>query len=487
MSVTHDRQSVAMALAQNRLGAPAILYFVMSAAAPLTVVAGLITTGYAVTGVTGLPLAFLIVAVVLALFSVGYVAMARRVANAGALYSYLAQGLGRPFGVGGAWIALLAYNAMQIGLYGAIGSAAGPLLSEWFGIDAQWYVIALVAWALVAVLGVLRVDVNGMVLAGLLIAEIAVILIFDFTGLAHPAPSGYGLEVFSPGNLFVSGVGALMVIAITGFVGFEGAVVFSEESRDPERTIPAATYGAVGFIAFLYALSAWAMTATVGVDKIASESQQNGPGVVFGVLGQHLGNVMGEIGQVLFATSLLAAMISFHNTTARYIFALGRERVLPAFFGRTGSLNGAPKIGSIAQSALGLAVILVYAFAGLDPLVQLFFYGGTWGGFGVLTLIAATSVAILAFFARDADGETLWRRLIAPGLAVLGMLAVLILALANFSSLLGVPEGDRLAWILPSVYLAAAVLGIGWGLLLRATRPSVYAGVGLGAVSGEGR
>ena len=106
------------------------------------------------------------------------------------------------------------------------------------------------------------------------------------------------------------------------------------------------------------------------------------------------------IGQALFLTSLLAAMISFHNTTARYAFALGRERVLPAVFGQTSPRTGAPRVASLAQSVLGLVVIVLYAVAGWDPLVQLFFWGGTAGGFGVLLLIATTSVAVIAFFAR---------------------------------------------------------------------------------------
>ena len=108
--------------------------------------------------------------------------------------------------------------------------------------------------------------------------------------------------------------------------------------------------------------------------------------------------VVVDIGHVLFLTSLLAAMISFHNTTARYAFALGRERVLPA-------VSAAPRGGpvrraGVGQSMLGLVVIVVYAVAGWDPLVRLFFWGGTGGGFGVLLLIAVTWVAVIVFFAR---------------------------------------------------------------------------------------
>ena len=103
--------SVSRTLAHNRLGVPAVVFFVISAATPLTVVAGVITTGFAVTGIIGLPIAFVAMALLLALFSVGYVAMSRHITNAGAFYTYVTHGLGRPAGVGAAWMALFAYNA----------------------------------------------------------------------------------------------------------------------------------------------------------------------------------------------------------------------------------------------------------------------------------------------------------------------------------------------------------------------------------------
>ena len=77
-------------------------------------------------GVTGFPIAFIIVALLLALFAVGYVAMSRHVTNAGAFYTYVTHGLGKPVGVAAAWVALLAYSALQIGLYGIIHAAVEP-------------------------------------------------------------------------------------------------------------------------------------------------------------------------------------------------------------------------------------------------------------------------------------------------------------------------------------------------------------------------
>jgi amino acid transporter len=475
------------ALAADRLGAPTVVYFVLSAAAPLTVVAGVVTTAYAITGITGLPIAFLVVGLVLAVFSVGYVAMARHLANAGAFYTYISRGLGRPAGIGAAWMALIAYNVLQAALYGAFGAAAAPVLERWVGAVPPWWVIALVAWALVAALGVMRVDVNGRLLAILLTAEVAVILLFDAADLVNPAASGLALETLSPGALFVPGVGAILVIATLGFVGFESSVVFSEESREPRRTVPLATYSAVAIIALLYALSSWAMTVAIGSADIVAAARRDQADTIFALATGHLGGTVVDIARVLFLTSVFAAMISFHNTTARYFFALGRERVLPAIFGRTRARSGAPKAGSIAQSVFGLAVIVIYAVLGLDPLVRLFFYGGAFGGLGVLLLIFITSLAVIAFFAREPSGETLSQRMIAPVLAALALAVMVWLALDNFWALLGVPESDPLAWLLPALYGVAAAIGVVWALVLRASRPAIYARVGMGAKAAEGQ
>ncbi|WFE64968.1 APC family permease [Micromonospora sp. WMMD714] len=475
--------NVSDALARGRLGVPSVIFFVLSAAAPLTVVAGVVTTGYAVTGITGMPLAFLAVGAVLALFSVGYVAMARRVENAGAFYAYVSRGIGRPAGVGAAWVALIAYNALQVGLYGAIGAAAAPVLGTLFGVEPHWAVVALAAWALVAVLGLLRVDVNGLVLAVLLIAEIVVILVFDLGQLSHPVGGSTSFAALAPSNLLVPGAGALLVLAMTGFVGFESSVVFSEESKDPKRTVPLATYLSVAIIAGLYALSSWSMTVAVGPENISATAGEQSIELIFNLAAAHFGDTAVTIGQALFMTSVLAAMISFHNTTARYAFALGRERVLPAAFGQTSPRTGAPRVASLAQSLLGLLVITLYAVNGWDPVVQLFYYAGTGGGFGVLLLIASTSVAVIVYFARSDTAESLWRRAIAPALATVALAAMVAVAVANFATLLGVAPDSALRWIIPGVYPVAALIGLLWGLVLRSRRPDVYARIGRGAES----
>ncbi len=92
-----------------------------------------------------------------------------------------------------------------------------------------------------------------------------------------------------------------------------------------------------------------------------------------------------------------------------------------------------------------------------------------------------TSVAVIAFFARDPRGEGAWVRLIAPAVAAVLLAGMVVLAVWHYATLLGVAPGSAAAWAFPAGYAAVAAAGVGWGLVLRARRPQVYAAIGLGA------
>ncbi|MET8912468.1 APC family permease [Micromonospora sp. NPDC004551] len=479
----HHPDTVSAVLARGRLGIPAVVFFVVAAAAPLTAVAGGATTGYAVTGVLGIPLAYLVVAGVLALFAVGYVAMSRRIVNAGAFYTYVTRGLGRPAGVAAALVALLAYNSMQIGLYGVFGAVLSGFLNDRFGMNTTWWLCALAACAVIAVLGLLRIDLNGKVLAVLLVAECAIALVYDAVMVTHPADGRVQFDTLAPSHLVGAGIGAALVTGIAGFVGFEGTTVFAEETKDPKRTVPRATYIAVAVTGLLYGLSAWAMSIATGPDQIVAAAQTEGTDLIFNLVSPHLTSSLVTTGRWLFITSLFAALLSFHHTVARYAFALGRERVLPSVLGRTSRRTGAPKAGSILQTALALVVLTGYVLADADPIVHLFFWLTSLGALGVLILMTATSVAVVSYFTRIAHRDGMWRTTVAPLLSALALGAILVVTVEQFDALLGVDPISPLRWMFPASYAVAAAIGLAWAHVLRAARPDVYQTIGLGAGS----
>ena len=81
-------------LRKGALGVGFIVFFVISAAGPLTAVAGGMPIGFLLGNGAGLPSLLLIVIAILLIFSAGYTAMARHVTHAGGFYAFIARGFG---------------------------------------------------------------------------------------------------------------------------------------------------------------------------------------------------------------------------------------------------------------------------------------------------------------------------------------------------------------------------------------------------------
>lgn len=127
---------------RNSLGLIAVTFMVISAAAPLTGVAGAVPIAFLLGNGTGIPATFLLMTLIMLAFSAGYVAMSRHVTNAGAFYAYAARGLGGRMAGAVAIIAVIAYNAMQFGLIGLLGGVAAGVFAG-FGIELPWYLWSL--------------------------------------------------------------------------------------------------------------------------------------------------------------------------------------------------------------------------------------------------------------------------------------------------------------------------------------------------------
>lgn len=472
-------------LSKRTLGVPALVFMIIAASAPLTVVAGGIPSNFAVTGNVGIPLSFIVLGVCLALFAVGYAAMSSHIRNAGAFYAYIAQGLSRAAGVGAAWVALISYNAMQIGIYGLFGFASASFVNAKLGLNVPWWLTALVGFAIVGWLGINKVDLSAKIIGVLVGLEFLAVIVFDIVSFAV-SPEGASGAGLAPSNLFTAGVGAALAFSMAAFMGFESAAIYSEEAKDPTRSIARATYIAVGIIALFYAFSGWAMTVGTGPSQIVAMSQEFGPDLAFVFLSNHGAVVVSDIAQLLFITSLLAALIAFHNAVARYVFSLGRESVLPRGFARVNTRH-APVAGSLTQSFLALAMLAVFAVAGIGselgemyPVLTFFTWLTNTAAFGLVLLLVLISVAAIGYFRRHAAGYSLWTRVIAPALAALTLGTVFVLIVVNFNVLIGSDGFSPLSWILPALVVVPGIAGLLWGLRLKKKRPDIYRGIGFG-------
>ncbi|MFD5410362.1 APC family permease [Streptomyces nojiriensis] len=484
------------ALRADRLGTAGLLLSVLAASAPLMVVAGVMPTTFGVMGIVGQPLLFVILGAVLALFSVGYAEMSRHVHNAGAFYAYIARGLGPTAGAGASLVALVAYSAMQVGVFGILGFEVSGLFATYLDIELSWWIPALLAVAVTGALGWLKIDLNAKVLGVLLLVECVLVVVFDIAAIGKPAAEGLSLHAFNPETLGGAGFGTALCFCIAAFVGFEQSPVYAEETSKPHIVVSRVMFLAVGFVALFFAVSAWALTVATGPSEVVKTSAEAGPTLLFQLTESRLGTTFTDVLHVLFVTGMFAAMLSFHNVVARYAFAMGREGLLPATFGRTNAGTGAPATGSLLQT--GVAALVVIAFALTEdkapadpalavqppdpttPVLHLFTWMGSVGALGVTLLMAAASFAVIAFFVRRGTaGAQVWR-LVAAGAAGLALLAIAVYTVKDFGVLVGAEKGSALSWALPGIIGAAVVIGLAYGAVLRRSRPEVHARIGLG-------
>ncbi len=464
-------------LRKNALSTGAITFMVVSAAAPLTAVGGGVPPSMLFGNGAGIAGTFGIVTLILLAFSVGYVAMARHLKNAGAFYAFTASGLGGRMGGAAALIAILAYNTMQIGLLGLFGAVASGTFGA-YGINLPWYVWAYVAIAIVAVLGYRQVDLSAKVLIGLVALEFLIVILLNLSILTSGGNSGLEFSPFSIAQI-TSGTPSIgFLFCFAAFIGFEATTIYSEEARDPAKSVPRATYASVLIIGVFYMITAWLMVMGVGTENLMPTLQAlPDPAVfLFDLSGRYLGGALTQVMGILFVTSILAAVIAFHNAVARYKFVAGREGILFASIGVTHNTHQSPHVGSVIQTVLALAVVTLFAVLGLDPVLNLFVWLTQLGTLSILGLMAMTSFAIIAFFRRDARGEKPLSTLILPLIAGVVLAYLYVIIFRDFGALTG--ASGALAWGLPALTLIMGALGYVLASMLASRDPARFKDLG---------
>lgn len=463
-------------LAAGRLGTWDIVFFVISAAAPLTVVVSGAITSFRMGGV-GAPGAMLFSGAVLICFALGFTAMSKSVRNAGAFYAYVSRGLGKPFGLAVSSVTVFAYVALVICFYGFIGFFAEFTFAELFGVHLPWGVYSIAAVLIVGLLGYNKVDVGAKVLAVLLTLEVGILLVLAFAAIADGGPEPWSLASFDPQNVFfASGAGALFVIGFGAYLGFESTAIYAEEAKRPERTIPRATIIAVAFLAIFYAFTFWILTVAFGADGVVELARSDAfETMVIQGTGDLAGGWASFVMKILIVTSFFACVLSFHNACTRYLFSLGREGLLPRVLGRTSARSQSPAVASLTLSALSLIAVAVALLVRADPFLGLALWTYATGVQGLVFAQAVTAIAVVWYFVKDRRGHTVWRVIVAPALGAIGLIAGYLLIVTNFEVVTGLEGPINQVLLLPTPILFIG--GIVTGLVLRARRPEYYAGL----------
>lgn len=461
------------------LGAGAIVFMVVAAAAPLTVIGGGFPLAALLGNGAGAPAMFAIGGAILLLFSVGLATMSRFVSKPGAFFTYVGYGLGRPGGLAAAWIAILTYVSVQLCVYGFIGLALGGWVADKTGLDLPWWTWSLALVAVVGLLGYRHIELSSKVLGVLLVAEVGIVVVLAIVILFQGGDDGLSGASFTPSTVGSGSPGLALMFCMAGFIGFEATAIFRDEAREPERTIPRATYGAVLLISIFYTFTSWAIVQGWG-DGFVGAVATDLDGFIVVTGDRYLGSLGAEVINLLLITSLFACILSFHNVITRYAHSMSNAGLLPSRLGTVHESHESPHVSSLITSVVGLVAVTLFALFGLDPYLEVFTWFSGIATVAVVVLMALTCAAVIAYFARTRVEATIWHTCVAPVLGFVGLAVVTYILFANFSLLLGdvdaegVPRVGSLTITFLVAMAAFPVFGLAQAAWLKRSRPAVY-------------
>lgn len=454
------------------LGVGSIVFMVIAAAAPLSVLGSAAPLGIMLGNGIGFPSMFIVSAVILLLFSVGLSTMSQYLAKPGAFFTYVGHGLGRPLGLTAAWLAMISYTAMEVAILAFLGSTLSTTVQELGGPNLTWWFYTLAMIVVIGLLGYRHIELSSKVLGVLLIAEIAIVLIMSFSIVFHGGADGLSAAPFDPRNAVSGAPGLGLMFAISGFIGFEATAIFRDEAKEPKRTIPRATYLAVIVIGIFYSFTSWALVMGWGPSGAVTEATKHTGTMVLDTAQRYIGTVGLGILNTLLLTSIFACCMSFHNIITRYQHAMAMTSVLPGSLARVHPKHGSPHFSSLVQSITAGVLTLLFGLLHMDPIVQVLSWFAGVSTLGVVILMALTCIAVLVYFRRVPLKHGLWRTVIAPVLGLIGLVISVALIVGNFTTLIG--GSLTLALILIAVTVIAPLFGLLQARRIRRTKPDAY-------------
>lgn len=489
------------------VGLAGVLFMAVANAAPITAMTGNVPIAVGYGNGIGAPAGYLVATIVLTLFTVGFVAMARYITTAGAFYGFVTHGLGQVWGMATGALATMAYVVFEGSLIGIFAYFANDAFNTWFGWDVNWLIIALIGIAAIAVLGYYDINISAAFLGAALISEVILLGALAFSVLfSGGGPDGMIPEAVNPANAFkdleegafgvtldgqavAAGSAAIgLFFAFWSWVGYETTAVYGEESRNPKHIVPRATLIAVVGLGLFYTFVSWMMIAGNGKAQSVEKANTDSIGLWVDLAEDKLGGAfVGDIYLFLIVIGSFSCGLAFHNAASRYLYAIARE--VPAVRSTVGATHGkhkTPHIASALQSLITLALTIgFYALTtnGDDPLTGAYFYQyGLLAILGTMAILIVQSICSLAviwyFHVKKARPGNVLTTGIIPGLGGIGMLYVVWLLWDNIDFAGGAAAGSPFFKAIPWMVVATFVLGLLVILWMRVRNRPVYEAIG---------
>ena len=475
-------------LKPNAIGLWGVIFVGVTGAAPIS--AMLFNVPFATGFGTGLytPAAFLFATIILTIFSIGYVAMARKMRAAGGFYTFISHGLGRELGLASGITGAIAYSLFEVSLLGGFAYFAATNFNDWFGWHIPWIAFALFAALLISVLCYFHVELSVKVLGFALVGEIIILAIFDLVVFGSGGSNADGIQFESlnmfkltdPGTGLAAGVG--LFLAFWSWVGFEAVPNYAEESRNPKHIIPRATLLSVVGLGIGYIITSLAFVSAFPGDTLVKDAQ-NPDGPFFVAMRDFGSHWLATLMQVLILTGSFACAMAFHNVTMRYFYALGREGLLPRSLGKTHPRYKSAHVASITQTAIALLLVLAwgigsgFAFADASDTayVRIYTMMAVQGVVWLLAIQAVCALAVMVWHRRHKHPDSWLVVVLCPIIAIVGQVFAIYLLFKNIDTLAGTIGYVDL---IGPIAILGVVIGLGYAFVLKRTNRKKFDMVG---------
>jgi len=311
------------------------------------------------------------------------------------------------------------------------------------------------------------------VVGTLMCLEIGILVLLSIAiVLSGGGSDGLTARPFAIPAIFSGHPGIAIMFALASFVGFEATAIYGEESEDPRRSVPLATYVSVSLITVFFAVVTWAIICAYGPDNVIAAATQD-PGNFWFAQSQHyLGRWPTATMSVLLLTSVFASIVAFHSAISRYLHALAVDRLLPDRMALLHPRFGSPHIASYAQTASAAIILLGFVWLKTDPYSVIFSWASAFGTIGIVELQVLVSLSVVVYFRRTRLDRRPWNTLVAPVLGSAGLVYALEILIANLPALSGSdsPALPMLPWAMLAIFIA----GILASAIMRRARPDAY-------------
>jgi amino acid transporter len=459
------------------MGVISLIFTVMAFSAPAVAFLGFIPAAIALGNGVGTPVAFLACGLVVTLVAVGLTRMARRLPKPGGFYAFITAGLGKTVGLGAGFAAIIIYYVACMSTYALGGVAMRTIIVDLLhGPSLPWWIFAIPLFVVIGVLGYFKIDLSAKVLTVFLGLELLLMAAYDVSVSLRGGADGLSLDSFHPSNIFSGSVAIAFMFGVGLYGGFEATIIFRDEVRTPERTIPRATYMVVALLAIMYATTAWLFINAYGSIAVLDAVKGDPTAAATASIKQYTGQFAYTAATVLLFTSAFASTLAAHSIATRYAFNLSADRILHHALSRVHKTHQSPHRASLAMSAA--------TFVGLVPLVLAqipdgIIYGRLSGvyTYTFLLLLILVALATAAYLLRHRHTEkSIAKPVAACGLASVILCIALYLATVNFDLITGATGALTVVLLLLIYGIIAA--GMVMAAIYRRKRPEVYARIG---------